>query len=647
MLYNYGNDSSAAYILNRDGIFALSYNLHEDNTLLDALFNSNAEQASSLISIKGVPFDLIGDIHKLDSDKVYSHSNLYKYVVTSNIKYKTLGSIPLAVPGPGSGGPIVNENAAYIIDISNSNPLYKFTFYKNKIEEMFKNNYLDYSSYSTYTIYLPCIGYRNIDYSYLKNSTQIQVEYYFDYFSCYLACNVIAIMDNIRHVIIQEYCDIGYDLPITYNDGTDRLRAAMSLTGALFDFGLSAAGLPTYSTKSFSESMTSKSHTIDKRKKNKKTNRLNTVADSKDYLSASSTRTAEFTSTPNPLYKVDDVINGISNLYNARTDISIRGNYNSFNASNLVYDRPVIIYSHPEIYDDGFASLLGRPTYKVRKIGTFKGFTQISSVHLNIPCLSDEQEEIEQLLKSGVILNTNAPPPEPSPEPSPEPTPKPDLPVEDDPISPNAPILPEGEVATMLCCFNGKFKVTGMRGKPSDTHRPRNHYGLDLVGLETSATNTPVYAISSGWVKLTDQGDSGLGKCVRVQMDNQNYYGEWILYGHLSKFEVKNGQYVEKGQLIGLMGNTGDSDGWHTHLEWRNKYDKYDPDFSKYDICKFTGIPNTSVEGQNVHIGSPIYKTANGASVQSKLGLENQTIEYLENYKYADDLMKKIDDHTK
>lgn len=651
MLYNYGNDSSAAYILNRDGIFALSYNLHEDNKLLDALFNSNQEQASSFISIKGVPFDLIGDFHDLDSSKVYSYSNLYKYMVKSNITYKSLGSVPLSVQGPGSSGQILSEKAAYIIDISSNNPLCTFTFYKNKIDEMFKNNYLDYSSYSNYTIYLPCIGYRSIDYSYLKNSTQIKVEYYFDYFSCLLACNVIAVMENIRHVIMQEYCDVGYDLPITYNDGTDRLRAFMNLSGAIFDFSLSAVGMPTYTTKSFSESVTSKSHTIDKRKKNKKTNRLNTVSDSKDSLNASSTRTAEFSSTPSPLYKVDDVINGLSNLYNARTDISIRGNYNSFNASNLVYDRPVIIYSHPEIYDDGFASLLGRPTYKVRKIGTFRGYTEISSVHLNIPCLTDELDEIEQLLKSGVLLNTNAPipdpPPEPEPEPTPTPTPAPDTPKEDDPISPNAPILPEGETATMLCCFNGKFRVTGMRGTPAQTGRPRNHYGLDLVGMDTPATNTPVYAISSGWVKLTDQGDNYLGKCVHVQMDNKNYYGEWILYGHLSKFEVKNGQYVEKGQLIGLMGNTGASDGWHTHLEWRNKYDKYDPDFSKYDICKFTGIPNTSVTGQNIHIGSPIYKTANGASVQSKLGLENQTIEYLENYEYADDLMKKIDEHTK
>ena len=132
MLYNYGNDSSAAYILNRDGIFALSYNLHEDNKLLDALFNSNQEQASSFISIKGVPFDLIGDFHDLDSSKVYSYSNLYKYMVKSNITYKSLGNVPLSVQGPGSSGQILSEKAAYIIDISSNNPLCTFTFYKNK-----------------------------------------------------------------------------------------------------------------------------------------------------------------------------------------------------------------------------------------------------------------------------------------------------------------------------------------------------------------------------------------------------------------------------------------------------------------------------------------------------------------------------------
>ena len=244
-------------------------------------------------------------------------------------------------------------------------------------------------------------------------------------------------------------------------------------------------------------------------------------------------------------------------------------------------------------------------------------------------------------MHSGVILNTNIEIPDVPPV---TPTPEPETPATPEPEEPKpTPELPEGEKATMLCCFNGKFKVTGMRGTPTQTGRPRNHYGLDMVGLDSNK----VYAISSGWVKITDNGSSGLGKCVHVQMDDPQYYGQWILYGHLASFAVANKQYVNKGQLIGIMGNTGESWGAHTHLEWRNKYDRWDSDFTKYDICKFTGIPNTSVDGQNIHIGSPIYKTSNGASVQKKLGLEDKTIQYLENYEYAEDLMRKIDENTK
>jgi len=41
------------------------------------------------------------------------------------------------------------------------------------------------------------------------------------------------------------------------------------------------------------------------------------------------------------------------------------------------------------------------------------------------------------------------------------------------------------------------------------------------------------------------------------------------LYGHLSKVEVKAGQQVEKGQLLGLTGSTGRSTGPHLHYELR------------------------------------------------------------------------------
>ena len=81
--------------------------------------------------------------------------------------------------------------------------------------------------------------------------------------------------------------------------------------------------------------------------------------------------------------------------------------------------------------------------------------------------MQDEIEEIETLLINGVILNTDVTPPVKPEEPA---TPEPEKPEP-------TPELPEGEKATMLCCFNGKFKVTGMRGTPTQTGRPRNHYG--------------------------------------------------------------------------------------------------------------------------------------------------------------------------
>lgn len=643
MLANYGFLSSPVYILNPSSLLALLYNLHSNN-LFQVFFDNNTTQASYLIDCKAVPFQL--------ADDDYLHINTY-----NNIEYRNYGSLPY-----GDGKNSISLSFSYngnnylsyaygIKTVYPNKPIFKYTFTRSKLNLLFRNDYTDYSNYSMYKMYIPFSGYEDIEYTYIKNASHIDIVYYLDYSNCLLSCNIIANMGGTDVRIREKNIDIGYNIPITYSDNAALYSAMIEMGGDLLVAGSTALGVPislSNTVKSYSKNISDVSRS---RKRNKQTGRLNIQSDRNKQYNESETSSYSSSVKTNPLYRVREITNGLSQFVNSVKGNMVSSSYSSNNASNSL-ETPFILYEHPYKYETNeLKSLVGKPLNKVLKLSKLRGFTKIDTIHLDIPCLESELSEIEELLYDGVILNTNAPIPDPSPEPEPEPTPTPtpapDTPKEDDPISPNAPTLPEGETATMLCCFNGKFRVTGMRGKPSDTHRPRNHYGLDLVGMDTPATNTPVYAISSGWVKLTDEGDRYLGKCVHVQMDNKNYYGEWILYGHLSKFEVKNGQYVEKGQLIGIMGNTGDSDGWHTHLEWRNKYDKYDPDFSKYDICKFTGIPNTSVEGQNVHIGSPVYKTANGASVQSKLGLENQTIEYLESYEYADDLMKKIDDHTK
>ena len=87
-----------------------------------------------------------------------------------------------------------------------------------------------------------------------------------------------------------------------------------------------------------------------------------------------------------------------------------------------------------------------------------------------------------------------------------------------------------------------------------------NHPGID-IGADHG---TPVYASAAGVVEQAEWY-YGYGNFVRISHD----YGYETAYGHLSSFNVKAGQVVEKGQFIGRVGSTGYSTGPHLHFEVR------------------------------------------------------------------------------
>ncbi len=89
--------------------------------------------------------------------------------------------------------------------------------------------------------------------------------------------------------------------------------------------------------------------------------------------------------------------------------------------------------------------------------------------------------------------------------------------------------------------------------------RGRKHYGLDISG----PLNKKIMASHKGLVIYAGTGYSGYGKVVIIE-----YNSSWgTLYAHLNKFNVKEGQFVNAGDVIGGMGKTGRSTGVHLHFE--------------------------------------------------------------------------------
>ena len=89
----------------------------------------------------------------------------------------------------------------------------------------------------------------------------------------------------------------------------------------------------------------------------------------------------------------------------------------------------------------------------------------------------------------------------------------------------------------------------------------RNHMGLDIAA--DSGTN--IYAADDGYIVTAGWNAGGYGNVVMI--DHLNGYQ--TVYGHMSYVVATEGQYVTRGQLIGLVGSTGDSTGPHCHFEVR------------------------------------------------------------------------------
>ncbi len=95
------------------------------------------------------------------------------------------------------------------------------------------------------------------------------------------------------------------------------------------------------------------------------------------------------------------------------------------------------------------------------------------------------------------------------------------------------------------------------------------HPGVDIA----THYGNPIVATADGLI-IARQKDKVGGNTIKISHPNSGYV---TVYCHLSKFLVKNGQRVRRGEAIGLIGKTGRARGPHVHYEVRQNGKRLNP----------------------------------------------------------------------
>lgn len=117
---------------------------------------------------------------------------------------------------------------------------------------------------------------------------------------------------------------------------------------------------------------------------------------------------------------------------------------------------------------------------------------------------------------------------------------------------------------------NFHFPCNGQVSSPYGWRWNRPHGGVDFA----LKIGEPIYAVFDGVVRVA-QINGGYGKMILIR----HYNNLETLYAHLDKINVKVGQEVKAGDIIGMSGNTGFSTGPHLHFETRLLYQTFDPEW--------------------------------------------------------------------
>lgn len=156
----------------------------------------------------------------------------------------------------------------------------------------------------------------------------------------------------------------------------------------------------------------------------------------------------------------------------------------------------------------------------------------------------------------------------------------------------------------------------------------KGHSGIDIVGAGRTLDN--IVAHSDGKVVFcqtghkNNKGSSGnasYGNCVKIKHTN----GYYTLYAHLNSVSVRLNQTVCRGQVIGVMGNTGNSYGAHLHFEVFDTANKrINP--KPYIDANLPGTNNSTITGT---VTTTTHKVVSGDTLEKIAKRYNTTVDNL------------------
>ncbi len=173
--------------------------------------------------------------------------------------------------------------------------------------------------------------------------------------------------------------------------------------------------------------------------------------------------------------------------------------------------------------------------------------------------------------------------------------------------------------------YKGEYKISSPYGERNLNGTIEFHKGVDFVGVNNKEIISPIHGVVKSSTMIIDKSNKTWQWGNYIRIDSLDDYK--LFFCHLSNRLVDVGQMVNKGDIIGIEGNTGYSFGSHCHFEVRTK-----DNISINPINYLEKI----IQNNDFTIQQAI------KIVQERAKLDDNTMKYLSYYKYSDDLIVKL-----